>query len=413
MRGKTRALDVAAQDFRDLALYAIDRNDFQMCEAIFGAASDLSVSIKDMAEPSMSKPSTDAPLSGPNGRFWYLTLILRGERDINTLFDRYTLWKHLGAFFSSGNSALHLACYQGFTEVAKSLILGGADVDLVNEKGASPLCLAVNQDNPDTVRFMLSRGANPDTGSPLADCISIGSGRLHSEIAIALVQHGADLHTTNEDGENVLHYAARHEHLELLRSILARNPSEELFLALDHCNCTALHIAVRRAFLEGITLLLDACAGAVDVENADGQSPLDLAIEINSNLVCERLLAYASRYSQRTLGFGLVTAIRIREAHHVPLLIKAGAVLTDVEVLSLLEDSISYGFVLKETIEFLLGEGKRVDFLSPDYVNLLLQVWIDNAVEDGYFRDDDKPSVDLLRQQYVDLGKVPKVDTRR
>lgn len=410
IRGKTRAFDVAAQDFRDLALYAIDRNDLQMCEAIFGAASDLSVSIKDMAKPSMSKPSTDAPLSGPNGRFWYLTLILRGERDINTLFDRYTLWKHLGAFFSSGNSALHLACYQGFTEVAKSLILGGADVDLVNEKGASPLCLAVNQDNPDTVRFMLSRGANPDTGSPLADCISIGRGRLHSEIAIALVQHGADLHTTNEDGENVLHYAARHEHLELLRSILARNPSEELFLALDDCNCTALHIAVRRAFLEGITLLLDACAGALDKENYDGHTPLDVAICIDNDLAVERLLAYANCHSQQTLDAGLRYAAYMETSVYIRLLIKAGAVLKDKIVLDRLERSLYTGDVDNETIELLLEEGWHVDFLSPNCIDILLKAWIDNAIFSGVIHNDDKPSLEVLRQQYIYSRKLPGVD---
>lgn len=411
MRGKTRALDVAAQDFRDLALYAIDRDDLQMCEAIFAAASDLSVSIKDMAKRSMSKPSADAQSSTQNESLWYLKLILRGERDINTLLDRYTAWKHVEALSSNANSALHLACYQGLTEVAKSLILSGANIDLTILKGPSPLHLSVKGNHLDTVHFMLSRGANPNTGSPLADYISFGRDRLHSDIAIALVRYGANLFATNELGETLLHYAARYKHLELLRSIFARNPPDEFLLALDHRNRTPLHIAVESNFLEGITLLLDACAGAVDMENVDGLTPLDSAIECGSNPAVERLLAYENRHSQRTLDAGLELAVHMGTDLAIRRLIKTGAVLKNEIVLDQLENALSRGDVDNETIELLLEEGWHVNFLSPNCIDILLKGWIDNAIFYRVIHNDDKPSLEVLRQQYVYSGRLPGVDT--
>lgn len=412
MRGKTRALDVAAQDFRDLALYAIDRDDLQMCEAIFAAASDLSVSIKDMAKRSMPKLSVDAPSSEPNGRFWYLKLILRGERDINTLFDSYTAWmKQVKYLFSRINSALHLACYQGLTEVAKSLILSGADMDLTIRQGQSPLCLAVKGNHSDTVHFMLSRGANPNTGSPLVYYISSARERLNPEIVIALVQHGANLFATNEYGENVLHYAARYKHQELLRSIFARNPSDEFLLALDHYCRTALHIVVECGFLEGITLLLDACAGAVNIKNMAGQTPLNLALVKCDDSVVERLLENTDRYSQRALDTGLGIAVLHQRSRHVRPLIRSGANLKNYFVPRLLKKAPLGGEVDNETIELLLEEGRRGDFLSPVWINILLEAWIDNAIFDGVYHNDDKTSLEVLRQQYIYSGKLPGADT--
>lgn len=61
----------------------------------------------------------------------------------------------------SGNTALALASQLGWEEGAEVLLRVGASVDLPNNRGETPLMFAVRSRNPEIVRLLLSKGADP------------------------------------------------------------------------------------------------------------------------------------------------------------------------------------------------------------------------------------------------------------
>lgn len=64
---------------------------------------------------------------------------------------------------SSGGTALHAAMFQKNIKVVQMLVDYGLDVNAIGPKnGYTPLHDAVWGNNPEAIRFLLSKGANPD-----------------------------------------------------------------------------------------------------------------------------------------------------------------------------------------------------------------------------------------------------------
>ncbi len=61
-----------------------------------------------------------------------------------------------------GVSPLQLATAMGFTDGVEALIKGGANVNVGDQTGETPLIAAVHQRNPELVRLLLAQGADPD-----------------------------------------------------------------------------------------------------------------------------------------------------------------------------------------------------------------------------------------------------------
>lgn len=63
---------------------------------------------------------------------------------------------------------LMLAAYHGQTETVAALIAGGADLNLANDRGQTPLAGAVFKDETDVIETLVEAGADPDAGTPTA-----------------------------------------------------------------------------------------------------------------------------------------------------------------------------------------------------------------------------------------------------
>ncbi len=60
---------------------------------------------------------------------------------------------------SEGNSALHIATYIGNPNIINRLILEGVEVNQKNDKGETPLDLAVEEGNNEVVQLLKQHGA--------------------------------------------------------------------------------------------------------------------------------------------------------------------------------------------------------------------------------------------------------------
>lgn len=128
---------------------------------------------------------------------------------------------------STGNTALHEAARAtgDFSHTISKLLSMGADPNLQNDIGNTPLMEALS--------------------------------RLNTKCADILIEANADLTFRNKYLQSVLHIAVSHNAVECMKSILKGEILQEILDAVDNKGMTALAIAVRKRRKRCTQLLLD------------------------------------------------------------------------------------------------------------------------------------------------------------
>mgnify|MGYP000554002354 CR=1 FL=1 len=143
-------------------------------------------------------------------------------------FDAATLliFQHpnsINEFSEDGFTPLGLACYFGHEDLAKFLLLKGADVNLASKNGFNvfPIHSAVAANNINITKMLLDAGAYPNV------CQKAGLAPLHTaaqlgniELIILLLEHGAEVGLRMEGGKLPADLAAEkgfNEIAEILR----------------------------------------------------------------------------------------------------------------------------------------------------------------------------------------------------
>jgi ankyrin repeat protein len=106
-----------------------------------------------------------------------------------------------------GDSLLHLASMDNDTLLLLQYLLNrGADMEIVNREGYTPLFNAIMEENREAVRLLIDNGANVN-----AKTLKYGSNPLHvavlsdsPEIVGMLIDGGTDVNAKDNDGETPL-----------------------------------------------------------------------------------------------------------------------------------------------------------------------------------------------------------------
>ncbi|TCD12022.1 ankyrin repeat domain-containing protein [Pedobacter frigidisoli] len=126
-------------------------------------------------------------------------------------------------FSEDGFTPLGLACYFGHEDLARFLVLKGADVNLASKNGFNvfPIHSAVAANNINITKMLLDNGAYPNV------CQKAGLAPLHTaaqlgniELIILLLEHGAEVSLRMEGGKLPADLAAEkgfNEIAEILR----------------------------------------------------------------------------------------------------------------------------------------------------------------------------------------------------
>ncbi|CAI9561729.1 unnamed protein product, partial [Staurois parvus] len=215
----------------------------------------------------------------------------------------------------------------GLFDRCRELVEAGYDVRQPDSENVTLLHWASINNRLELVKYFISKGAVVDqlggtlNSTPLHWAVRQG----HLQAAILLIKYGADPSLIDGEGYNAIHLAVLFQHLPIIAYLIAKglnidsadmNGMTPLMLAAQkiigmeptsfllkmnpsvnlvdkvHRN-TALHWAVSSGNANAADLLLEAGA-SMDVVNAKGETPLDLAQQTRNRLIIHILTSEAS-----------------------------------------------------------------------------------------------------------------------
>ncbi len=274
-----------------------------------GETSMVSLLLKHGADPSIPNDAGQLPIHIAAGISFELAHNLLGNGSLLFRVD------------DSGSSALDLAFDAGPKGV--SSLLGEQFVNSLDLQGNTPLQYAAQRGDLAVVNELIEYGAdlnlsNSQGETPLDIAFTRTDSDIHVEIARVLIQNYAqipndqefyyayqtlsndDVNIRFEGGTTPLHFAAAYHHPALLRAFIAEHGYLE---ARDEEENTPLHIAVVNGFFD-ITKLLVAAGADLDSRDAMNNSPLHLAVTSNTDTgIAEYLLDSGAEVDSRN-SFG-------------------------------------------------------------------------------------------------------------
>lgn len=172
-----------------------------------------------------------------------------------------------------GNAALHMASkYLGNTIVALALLNAGADIEIQNKYGHTPLHVAARYDGVKIAKLLLASGAvanskDFDKLTPLHLAARWGS----LPVAELLLKAGADVSARDKEGNTPLHHAAVGGAVQVASMLLSWGAKVD---ARDKRGQTPLHDSATFLIRTDVLKLLVENGADVNARDKRGETPL-------------------------------------------------------------------------------------------------------------------------------------------
>lgn len=150
-------------------------------------------------------------------------------------------------------TALFDAAREDDIDAMKRYIAAGADVNISDEFGASPLSVTSYRGNAEMIKLLLEAGATFEIG---VFHMAISRSNDNTEIVQAFIDHGADVNAQADGapGHTALMFAAEFGHIEVGKSLLANGADIN---GVDDYNDPALNVAAFHGQLEFAKMLVE------------------------------------------------------------------------------------------------------------------------------------------------------------
>jgi ankyrin repeat protein len=258
--------------------------------ALHAAANNVEITktlLENEAEPNKIDDSGSTPLilAAGHGNLGVIKLLISHGAELDTV--------------AKGGSALSTACEEGHLSCAKWLINAGADINLQDEKEATPLYLSIANNRIDVAKLLLAHQATIDLSS-LQAAARHGS----REILDMLLRSSADINAVGGTFQTALEAAFAGGNQENVQLLLEHGADPT---KIDEQGLTSIHRWVLRgtdavgdedpgiSIKKHFDLLASAPTFNIDVEDEAGRAPLLLAVSsTESNLMVEILLRHGA-----------------------------------------------------------------------------------------------------------------------
>lgn len=219
---------------------------------------------------------------------------------------------------------LCIAAHEGNVPMVKLLLEFGADVELSNTQGCTPLILAASRGHCDVVRQLVAAGSalgHTDTANRCALVHAARMGKLNIVRYLIACDWMPRLITSSPTGDVSLEEAAQQAmiaaaaqgHTGIIEDLLDMDDMQ--INATDSLTGeTALSCAAKNGCIEATAILLARGAG-VDVPNKKGATPLLLAVKDGHWAVTERLLQNGANLEQTDTAGKTALIVAAEEGH--------------------------------------------------------------------------------------------------
>ena len=155
-----------------------------------------------------------------------------------------------------GMTALHWAVYHDDFEMAKLIVGAGADVAVENRYGVPPLSMAATNGNANVVTVLLEAGADPNTALRGGETVLMTAARTGSLGSVrALLAKGADPNAVERRDQTALMWAAAEGHAAVVRTLVEVGADIHAKLKSGF---TPMFFAVREGHADVVHTLLEA-----------------------------------------------------------------------------------------------------------------------------------------------------------
>lgn len=176
---------------------------------------------------------------------------------------------------SYGRSPLHLAWRErGGARISRILIENGADINSEDRYGETPLSIAVAVGNKEMLSVLLEHNVRiPIRGDKGREILHRAASRGLKELVDVMMERGIDISTKNNDGGTLLHSAASGGLVELAEKLTQQGADVN---EPDRYGLSPLHRAASEGHQNVIEVLMTEGAN-LDLRNYEGKTALHLA----------------------------------------------------------------------------------------------------------------------------------------
>ncbi len=154
-----------------------------------------------------------------------------------------------------GLTALHVAARKGSLVIVKMLLDHGADTEVLNNQGHTPLASALFARNTLVADYLLKQQASLDPDALLREAVLLG--QADRDVIDFLVRQGASLDSPDAQGNTPLHLAIQKGHRVVAKYLMQKGAD-------------------------------------INIADQSGRTPLALAIELDEKAIQQMLLKYGA-----------------------------------------------------------------------------------------------------------------------